>query len=307
MRWGHKSSQQRWAGYKVHILEEPASELLTWIEARPANEHDAIPTVGMVRAQEARLGVRPVALYGDGAYGTADVRAELGALGIEVVAKLRPLTDTAHLSKEDFTIDLGANQGQGSVTCPAGVTTTDFRMARDGQNRPVRLFRFPRDVCAACPLRERCLGGPAGRAAQPVRQPPGRQVQLHYHEAVLQQARAAQKTPAQKRALRERLRPRAKVERKLAEVMRRHGLRQGRYLGPTKTGLQAAMTGALVNTKRLLTLATMRPEAADRIRRALTWARQVQARPSTRHDSRSWPCRGWSPHSLRIGTTSAPS
>ena len=180
-------------------------------------------------------------------------------------------------------------------------------MARDGQNRPVRLFRFPRDVCAACRLRERCLGGPAGRAAQPVRQPPGRQVQLHYHEAVLQQARAAQRTPEQQRALRERLRPRAKVERKLAEVLRRHGLRQGRYLGQAKIGLQAAMTGALVNTKRLLTLASRRPEAADRLRRALVRLRHVAGRPA---GTRPLPPLATPPlalHPLWIGTTSAPS
>ncbi len=88
-----------------------------------------------------------------------------------------------------------------------------------------------------------------------MRQPPGRQVQLHYHEAVLQQARAAQRTPDQRRALRERLRSRAKVERKIAELMRCHGLRQGRYLGLVKTASQAVMTATMVDTKRLLTLA----------------------------------------------------
>src|SRR5262249_18679546 len=154
-----------------------------------------------------------------------------------------------------FVIDLTAQGGHGSVTCPVGVTTSDYRMARDAHHRPVRLYRFPRAVCAACALRERCLGGPSGRVTHTVRQPPGRQVQLHFQEAVLQQARAAQRTPEQKRALRERLRPRAKVERKLAELLRRHGLRQGRYLGRLKTDLQAVLTGTMVNLKRLLTLA----------------------------------------------------
>ncbi len=65
------------------------------------------------------------------AYGTADARADLGERDIEVVAKLRPITDTKHLGKDQFVIDLSANDGQGSVTCPAEVTTTDFRMARD--------------------------------------------------------------------------------------------------------------------------------------------------------------------------------
>ena len=94
-------------------------------------------------------------------------------------------------------------------------------------------------------------------------------MQLHSHEATLQAARARQTTPEQRQALRERLRPRAKVERKIAELMRRHGRRRGRSLGPTKTLLQAVMTGALVNTTRLLTLAAADPETAAALRAAL--------------------------------------
>ena len=270
LRWGHKSSRQRWAGYKVHLGEEPTSELLTAVEVRPANEHDAVPVVAFVARQEPTVGLRPGALLCDGAFGTADVRAALRERGVEVVAKLRPLTDRTHLGKDEFSIDLRANEGQGSVSCPAGVTTTDRRMARDGQHRPVPLFRFPRDVCLACSLRERCLGGPAGRAAHPVRPPPGRQVQLHFHEEVLQEARAAQRTREQRRALRDRLRPRAKIERKIAEVLRRHGLRQGRYLGLAKTSLQAVFTATLVNVKRLLTLAAAEPDQGRALRRALS-------------------------------------
>ena len=67
--------------------------------------------------------------------------------------------------------------------------------------------------------------------------------------------RVEQSTPEQQRELRERLRSRAKVERKLSELMRRHGLRQGRYLGQAKTELQAVLTATLLNPKRLLTLA----------------------------------------------------
>lgn len=270
LRWGHKSSQQRWAGYKVQVSEDPASELLTHVAARPANEHDAVPTPDFLHEQESAVGLHPAAVLCDGAYGTGDVRAALATMGIEVVAKLRPFTDPRHFSKDQFVIDLQANDGQGSVTCPAGVTTTDRRMARDGWDRPVPLFRFPAATCAACALRERCLGGPAGRSAQPKRAPPGRQVQLHYHEAVLQAARAAQRTPEQRLALRDRLRPRAKIERKIAELCRRHGLRHGRYLGLRKTGLQVVLTATLVNVKRLLTLTAANRGWAAGLAQALT-------------------------------------
>lgn len=142
-------------------------------------------------------------------------------------------------------------------------------MARDGWYRPVKLFRFPRKVCEGCELKERCLGGPNGRVKNPVRIPPGRQVQLHYHEEVIQEARAEQKTAEQKKALRERLRPRAKVERKISEVLRLHGFRQGRYFGLKKTDLQAVTTASMVNAKRLFTLSEGDAELAEDLREAL--------------------------------------
>jgi hypothetical protein len=269
MRYGHKSQRQHWPGYKVQVSEEPGSELITHVEVRPANEHDGEPVVGFMERQEAHVGLHPSAVLCDGAYGTADARADLGDRGIEVVAKLRPITDTKHLGKDQFTIDLDANDGQGSVTCPAGGTTIDFRMARDNKDRAVRLFRFPAETCAACSLQDRCLGGPGGRVERPVRKPPGRQVQLHFHEDVLQAARAAQKTPEQRQELRNRLRPRAKIERKISELCQRHGLRHGRYRGREKTDLQAVMTATMVNTKRLLLLASTEAERGERIRTAL--------------------------------------
>jgi transposase len=269
MRWGHKSSTQRWAGYKVHVMEEPDSELITSVEVRSASEYDATPIVEMIERQGERVGLRPTRLLSDGAYGTGDARAELRDRHVEVVAKLRPLTDNQHIGKDEFIIDLAANDGRGSVTCPEGITTTDRRMARDGKDRPVPLFRFPREVCAVCRERDRCLGGPSGRVKEPVREPPGRQVQLHFHEDVLLEARAAQKTPEQRRALRDQLRPRAKVERKIAELLRRHRLRQGRYRGKRKTDLQAVLTATMVNTKRLTTLASTDQQRGQRIRAAL--------------------------------------
>jgi DDE family transposase len=269
MRVGHKSQRQSWAGYKVHIAEEPQSELITSVEVRPANEYDAEAALGLMKRQEESVGLLPKEVLCDGAYGSADVRADLKKLGVEVVAKLRPLTDGRHFRKDQFEIDLEANEGGGSVKCPAGVTTTDFRMARDGRYRPVKLFRFPKEVCERCGLKERCLGGPNGRAKNPVRRPPGRQVQLHYHEEVLQRARAEQRTTEQKKALRERLRPRAKVERKISEVLKLHGLRQGRYFSLKKTDLQAVMTASMVNAKRLFTLTQDDTELADALREEL--------------------------------------
>ena len=92
---------------------------------------------------------------------------------------------------------------------------------------------------------------------------------MHYHEEVIRKARAEQKTSEQKRALRKRLRPLAKVERKISEMLRLDGLRQGRYLGQEKTDLQAQMAASMVNAKRLFTLSAEDKQIAERLREAL--------------------------------------
>ena len=129
------------------MAEEPESELITQVGVRAANEYDADAATDLMEGQQRSVGLVPGELLCDGAYGSADVRARLEEIGVEVVAKMRPLTDSKHLRKDEFKVDLGANGGEGSVSCPAGVTTTDYRMARDGWYRPVKLFRFPREEC----------------------------------------------------------------------------------------------------------------------------------------------------------------
>jgi Transposase DDE domain len=59
------------------------------------------------------------------------------------------------------------------------------------------------------------------------------------------------------------------VECKISEVLRLHGLRQGRYFGQEKTDLQAQMTAAMVNAKRLFTLTKGDEELADGLQEAL--------------------------------------
>ena len=61
----------------------------------------------------------------------------------------------------------------------------------------------------------------------------------------------------------------AKIERKISELCQRHGLRHGRYRGREKTDLQAVLTATMVNTKRLLLLASTEAERGERIWTAL--------------------------------------
>ena len=78
----------------------------------------------------------------------------------------------------------------GACTSPAGHTTLKlYRMGtrtdRTGRTHQLRAFRFDAAVCGACPLREQCVGSAKGS---------GRTVSLHPQEAMLQRARALQKS-----------------------------------------------------------------------------------------------------------------
>jgi len=235
MRHGRKSKQQRFDGYKVHLVEEPTSELVTAVAVTAANTPDgqvAADLVGQARANGARVGE----LVGDMAYGTGDVRAEVAAAGATVVAKVPPHANGGRFGKHDFTVDL-SDPERPRATCPAGVTTTEVRgNGKDRRGRSRATLFFPASACGPCPLRARCVGGSGPRS-----------LMLHPHEPLLQQARAAERTPP----VRRKLRRRPVIERKVAHLKRR-GLGKARWTGRRKVLLQARLTATLANFERLL-------------------------------------------------------
>jgi transposase len=234
MRHGHKSAAKHFDGRKVQVATDMASELVLAVEPMPANRTDGADLLAVVDTVEAQAGVTIEQVMGDTSYGTADNRAACAARGIELLSPLPEATDPA-VAKAAFTLNLETP----SATCPAGHTTTTTRRARDEQGRPILRFLFPRQVCEACPLFARCVQSKTE----------GRTLTTHYHEALLQKARAKQATPEFKESYRKR----AAIERKIADLVR-HGLRRVRYLGRAKVRLQNHWIGAVVNLKRLFRL-----------------------------------------------------
>ena len=130
-------------------------------------------------------------------------------------------------------IDLEA----GSCTCPVGQVTRTMvpagrRTGQTGRTYRLEAFRFDAAVCGVCPLRSQCVAAKPGT---------GRTVQLHPQEALLQQARALQRSEA----FAEYRQRRVVVEHRLARLVQL-GIRQSRYFGRAKTRFQLylAATGA---------------------------------------------------------------
>lgn len=232
MRHGRKSASRRFDGHKMDIVADEASELILGVGVRAGNAPDGEAAAPLVEALNAIDGIEVVTLVGDMAYSDPDVRIGVEQAGATLVAKVPPVRNGGRFPKTDFFIEVDR------VTCPAGETTTHTHRTRDDKGRPAVLFRFPAQVCAACPVRAQCVGGAAGRT-----------IMVGMHEERMAAARAAQHDPIT-RAL---LRRRAKVERKI-DHLQDLGMGKARYRGRTKTLLQLLLAASVANFKRLCVL-----------------------------------------------------
>ncbi len=234
MRHGRKSAAKRFDGEKIQVASDQKSELLMAVEPIPANAGDGRDLLPVIETVEEQHGVTVEQALADGAYGTGDNRAACIERGTDLVSPLAVPSDP-EVHKTAFGIDLDAKQ----VTCPQGHVATDPKTVKDAQGRPVLLFTFERKACEACPLFERCVHSKTK----------GRSICTHYHEKLLQDARARQQTDDFKQIYV----LRAAIEREIAGLTQ-HGLREARYVGKAKNRLQAQWTGAGINLRRLFTL-----------------------------------------------------
>jgi hypothetical protein len=234
MRHGRKSASRRFDGHKLDVVTDEHSELVLGVEVRAGNAGDGDGAAPLLKKVHDTDGVEVETLLGDMAYSDGDVREAVEEQGVELVAKVPPVTNAGRFPKTDFDIDLDA----GTVTCPAGNTTSDARSVTDHKGRPAVAYRFDAATCAACPLRDQCTTAKAGR-----------QIVVGRHHARIEAARAAQNDPEIKALLRRR----PKVERKI-DHLQDLGMRKARYRGHRKTRLQARLAATVANFKRLTVL-----------------------------------------------------
>jgi transposase len=224
-RHGRKSQSKRFTGHKLRIGVDVASGLIAAVEVLAGNAGDAEAVLEAVAQAEANTERLVAETLGDCAYGGGETRQAFAAAGRTLHAKVpAPASNGTFFPKSAFTIDLAA----GTVTCPGGQTTPEFRTDAPGN----RIFQFGAR-CQDCPLRAQCTDAAHGRT-----------VQVHGQEALLQGARAFQQSPAGRAKLRERV----AVEHGLARMAQR-GVGQAKYCGRIKTRLQMVLVAAVVNLR----------------------------------------------------------
>jgi len=204
MRHGRKSRSVLFDGYKRHVLRDLDTGLVTAVGITPANAPEASVT-GDIAADLDAAGWRLAELHIDRAYLSSQlVRDRDGDLAIFCKA-WRVRNASGRFAKDQFSLDFGAGQ----LTCPAGVSMPF---------QPGKTVRFPKAICGACSLRQRCTTSTSGRS-----------VAIHPDEALLTELRQRQQTPEGREELRERV----QVEHALAHVGHWQG-RRARYLGTRK-------------------------------------------------------------------------
>ena len=254
-RHGHKTAARGFDGYKGHVAIDPDSEIITATEVTPGNTADgaaaeALLTDVLPSAESKEPPVEPTAkeaggpsepevqtaapfeVFGDGAYGTADLVEKMEAAGVVANVKVQaPAAIEGRFSKDAFHVDLEAQ----TVKCPADKFARIRTLPAGGG---IASFGV---VCSSCPLRDRCTNNKEGRT-----------IRIHPKESTLQRSRQRQRDPAWKAHYRE---TRPKVERKLAHLMfRRHGGRRSRMRGTHRIRQDFALLGAAHNLKRLASL-----------------------------------------------------
>src|SRR5712691_9867742 len=257
-RHTRKSPEARRDGYRAHVAADPETGIITDEKlTKAAGQENSDPAVaGEFLAAETtgedsqRAGAapeatgshdssvsssggrgdkdKPLAWYGDSAYGTGDLRGAICDAGHQAVIKPKPLRPPVEggFTVDDFTV----SGEQGTVTCPAGHTVPLSR---------TRVATFG-VLCRDCPLRERCTTCKTGR-----------KLVLHSRDDLLRAARADWAAGSGPREDYRAHRP--NVERAIAQVATWRGRRlRLRYRGVAKNHAWLKRRTAALNLRNLL-------------------------------------------------------
>lgn len=204
MRHGRKSRSMRFDGYKRHIMRDLDTGLVPAVGITPANAPEASVT-DHIEADLHAAGWHLAELHIDRAYLSSRLVRERDE-DLQIFCKAwRVRNTTGRYPKTEFVIDFDTGQ----LTCPNQVSMPF---------QPGKTVHFPKDTCAACPLRDRCTTSATGRS-----------ISIHPDEQLLAELRDYQRTPTGRAKLRERV----KVEHALAHVGHWQGNR-ARYRGTRK-------------------------------------------------------------------------
>jgi transposase len=225
-------------GYLVDVCMDADSQLLTAMNVLPANGDEGGDAAHLIGQEEQAQGNDVEAISIDGAGYRGTILRELtdpDGLNLEVFTPPPKLEPPVGFPPERFTLQ--TIDGREVLICPNGAQSYKRERNRDTGY----VYRFSAKDCKTCPLRAQCLATPKTKA---------RTVSKNDYAADYAAAQAKTQTAAYQEVRREH----PAIERKLAELVRRHDLRHARYRGQQKVLYQGLITGMVVNLKRMVRL-----------------------------------------------------
>ena len=227
-----------YVGYLVDVSLDADSHIITAMNVLPGGANEGADAETLLRQEEQAQGndVQAMSIDSAGYQGAVlHTLTDPEGVNVEVFVPPRKSVCRQPIQPEQFTLSADKE----TLTCPAGKTTRARRYHEKGEGWH---FRFSRADCAACPMKQLCV--------PKLPQTTGRTVFKSDYEPDLQAARAKAQTAAYAEVRREH----PAIERKLGELLRRHGARQARYRTRGRVLLQQLITGLVVNIKRVVKL-----------------------------------------------------
>lgn len=241
-RWSMKRDV-KWAGYKVHMTEtcdDQHPRIITHVETTVATTPDdqVVPAIHQALADKQLV---PAQHFVDTGYTDAELFLNSSAqYGIDLVGPIA--ADASWQAREKTGFDHTAfqiNWDAQTVICPQGEVSVQWHPEIDVRGVPVIRVRFARSACRGCAVRRFCTKGTT--------EPRNLKIRTQELYSVMQAARTRQKSPEFKAQYAQR----AGVESTVGQGVRRCDLRQARYVGLAKTGLQHLLTAVALNLVRM--------------------------------------------------------
>jgi transposase len=239
-----KKTNNKWSGYKAHLVMEEETGIITGVETTPANATDGSQLKPLLREQAEVHSLKPQELTADKAY---DWGENLEALAsnktIANISLSKPVNRNGdgYFTVDDFLYDPENNK----LMCPAGHISTSCYSEILYNNKSGYAFQFKPSLCNVCSLKAKC-----------VKNKQGRRVYISYYEPYYRMARERLATEEGKQAYRNRY----KIEQKVADLTRYCGLRRCRYRGLGRAHIHTLLATIVCNIKRMVKLLWGKPD-----------------------------------------------
>jgi len=221
-RFGRKSKDKKFAGYKAHVVEDE-SQIVTSAETLPGNENEGSEAnLESMLQKEDKKELKTEAVVCDALYDSLSNRLSIEKRKkkhyIPEKRKKKRLNDFIYSEKED------------KLICPKGYSSVGKTRQEDGY-----LYYFSSDSCRSCDRRKECSLN-KDRARIYVGDS-----HLLYIKADSEEKRKA-------------LKKRKRIEAKFGEAKRHHQMARARYRGRWRVAIQVFMTFIVMNLKRMVKL-----------------------------------------------------